>query len=240
MYPGALCTQAACTVCFVHSLVACCPAGNVCCCYTNRNQCIVNCNLNGSPPQAFSRLDVSSRTAYFTPVKGGNGAGGGEADTAVQYDLLVGADGVNSRVREGLAAQARLLHDHDERRCFAASTASTAPTSSTVGGRPRLQLHDSWQTRQQCYSKDSQQPLPAQHGTLYTTWVCCRAFMTGSMRKMEDLVLQTEQSPLCLQVPGFSFKRTDLDSQYKCFHRIPNDGVAPVRPFVIGCCRVLS
>lgn len=208
----------------------------MCCCYTNRNQCIVNCNLNGSLPQAFSRLDVGSRTAYFTPVKGGNAAGDGEADTAVQYDLLVGADGVNSRVREGLTAQARLLHDHDERRCFAAFFSINSADiidcwRAAQAAAPRLMADQTTMV---------QQPVPAQHGTLHTTWVCRRALMTGSMRKMEDLVPQTEQSPLCLQVPGFRFRRTDLDSQYKCFHRIPNDGVAPVRPFVIGCCRVLS
>ena len=80
--------------------------------------------------QALARLDIKSRTAHFAAASGGNGdddARGGAArdgsngddgrtrecsvagvagdPEVVPYDLLVGADGVNSRVRAELAAQ---------------------------------------------------------------------------------------------------------------------------------------
>lgn len=37
-----------------------------------------------------------------------------------------------------------------------------------------------------------------------------------------------------MQVAGFTAHVQDLDTVYKCFHKVPNDGVAPVSRFQVA------
>ena len=158
--------------------------------------------------QTLAQLDLDSRTASFqstavtsssSTLRGScasgskyaqNGSGSCACCTnSLQYDLLVGADGFNSRVRTSL-------------------------TQQVLPGKV-LRFGICIKRR-----KPHANPLLSQ---------LQRRCMLLLLLLLLDVSLSLQP---CAQVPGFTAHVEDIDTLYKCFHRIPNDDrTAPVTVF---------